>query len=201
MEIELKMTLKEADRLVVMKQLENKKINLRTASNDLDISYRQLIRLWQSYQREGPKGLISKKRGKPSNHHLSNELVQKVLNLIKEKYLDYGPTLAKEKLEEKHNIKLAKETLRQLMIKEGIWKAKKAKDRKIHPRRTRRSRIGELEQIDGSYEYWFEDRAEKCCLLVCVDDATSSIMQLRILQNRNNTRLPSIYRKLFKTAW
>jgi len=87
--------------------------------------------------------------------------------------------LAKEKLEEKHNLKLAKETLRQLMIKEGIWKAKKIKNRKIHPRRTRRSKVGELEQIDGSYEYWFENRGKKCCLLVCVDDATSAIMQLK----------------------
>ena len=173
------MTLKEADRLAVMKQLESKKINLRKASKELGISYRQQIRIWQNYQREGPKGLISKRIGKPGNHRLSNNLIQKALSLIKSKYSDYGPTLVCEKLEEKHSLKLAKETLRQMMIKEGIWKAKKAKDRKIHPRRTRRSMLGELEQIDGSYEYWFETRAEKCCLLVCVDDATSKLMQLK----------------------
>lgn len=179
MNMELKMTLKEANRLTIMKLIESKKINLRQASREVNLSYRQSIRIWQNYQREGPEGLISKTRGKPSNHHLSKEIIQKVLSLIKEKYSDYGPTLVKEKLEEKHHLKLAKETLRQLMIKEEIWKAKKAKDKKIYPRRTRRSKIGELEQIDGSYEYWFEDRGEKCCLLVCVDDATSSLMQLR----------------------
>ena len=177
--MELKMTLKEADRLAIMKQIENKKINLRKASNELGISYRQQIRIWQKYQREGPKGLISRRRDKPSNHRLSKKLIQKILSLIKKRYSDYGPTLAKEKLEEKHNLKLAKETLRQLMIKEGIWKAKKAKDKKVYARRTRRSKLGELEQIDGSYEYWFENRADKCCLLVCVDDATSSLMQLK----------------------
>ena len=130
MKMELKMTLKEADRLAIMKQIENKKMNLRKASNELGISYRQQIRIWQKYQREGPKGLISRRRGKPSNHHLSKKLIRKILSLIKKRYSDYGPTLAKEKLEEKHNLKLAKETLRQLMIKEGIWKAKKAKDKK-----------------------------------------------------------------------
>ncbi len=179
METELRMTLKEADRLSVMKRLESKEINLRRASEELGFSYRQTIRVWQRYQGEGPTGLISQRRGKPSNNRLSDELIQKALSLIKERYSDYGPTLVKEKLEEKYSLRLAKETLRQLMIKEGLWKAKKAKDRKIHPRRTRRSRMGELEQIDGSYEYWFETRGEKCCLLVCVDDATSSLMLLR----------------------
>jgi len=68
------------------------------------------------------------------------------------------------------------------MIKNGLWKPKKLKEQKVYARRTRRSRFGELEQIDGSYHYWFEDRGEKCCLLVCVDDATSAIMQLRFCQ-------------------
>ena len=160
MKTELKMTLKEADRLTVMKLLEHKKINLKQAAEDLDLCYKQAYRIRQRYREEGPKGLISKRRDKPSNNYLSNELIQKALDLIKEKYSDYGPTLACEKLKEKHSLKISRETLRYLMIKEGIWKAKKAKDRKIHPRRTRRSRLGELEQIDGSYEYWFETRAE-----------------------------------------
>jgi hypothetical protein len=179
METELRMTLKEADRLSVMKRLEDKEINLKRASEELSLSYKQAYRLRLRYQKEGPLGLISRMRGRASNHRLPDGLIKKALSLIREKYADYGPTLVKEKLEEKYNLRFAKETLRQLMIKEGIWKAKKAKDRKVHPRRTRRSRIGELEQIDGSYEYWFEDRGEKCCLLVCVDDATSSLMELR----------------------
>lgn len=179
MKMELKMTLQEADRLSVIKLLEHKKINLKKAAADLGLSYKQVCRIRQRFREEGPGGLISKRRGKRSNNHLSNDLIQKALNLIKEKYDDYGPTLVSEKLEEKHCLKLSRETLRQLMIKEGIWKAKRVKDKKIYARRTRRSKFGELEQIDGSYEYWFEDRAEKCCLLVSVDDATSSLTQLK----------------------
>jgi hypothetical protein len=179
METELRMTLKEVDRLTVMKRLDDKEISLKRASNELGLSYKQTYRLRLRYQEEGPQGLVSRKRGKASNHHLPNELIQKALILIKEKYSDYGPTLISEKLEEKHSLTLSRETLRRLMIKEGIWRANKAKDRKVHPRRTRRSKVGELEQIDGSYEYWFEDRGEKCCLLVCIDDATSNLMQLK----------------------
>lgn len=179
MKTELRMTLKEIDRLSVMKRLDNKEIILKKAAEELGLSSKQTRRLWQRYQKEGPQGLISQRRGKPSNNRLPDELIQQALTLIREKYIDYGPTLVKEKLEEKYSLRLAKETLRQLMIKDGIWEAKKVKDKKVHSRRTRRSRVGELEQIDGSYEYWFEGRGEKCCLLVCVDDATSNLMQLR----------------------
>ena len=179
METELKMTLKEADRLAIMKLLDKKKINLRKAPQEMGISYRHSLRIWQHYQREGPPGLISRQRGSPSNHQLSRHLKQMALDLVREKYADYGPTLAREKLAEKHELHLAKETLRQLMIKSGFWKPKSIKTKRVHPRRTRRSQFGELEQIDGSYEYWFEDRGEKCCLLVCVDDATSSLIHLR----------------------
>lgn len=179
MKTELKMTLREADRYALMKQIESQKITIKEASHVLGISYRQARRLWSCYQREGPKGLISKRKGKASNNRIAIGVKEKVIDLVKEKYVDYGPTLAREKLQEKHSLCLAKETIRQIMIQAGLWKAKKKKGRKVYARRTRRSQVGELVQIDGSYEYWFEDRAKKCCLLVFVDDATSQIMEMR----------------------
>ena len=173
------MTIKEADRYAVVKAVKSKKINLKQASKELRLSYSQMKRIWGNYSREGPKGLISKKRGKASNNQLSCKLKHQALFLIRKKYFDYGPTLVKEKLEEKHNLKIGKETLRQLMIKEGIWESKKVKNKKVYARRTRRSRFGDLIQIDGSYHLWFEERGEKCCLLVAVDDATSALTGLR----------------------
>jgi hypothetical protein len=175
---EVQMTLKEADRLFVIRRLKDKKINLKRAAEELGLCTKQCYRLLQRFILNGAQGLISLRRGKPSNNHLDYKLIQKVVAIIKEKYFDYGPTLIKEKLEEKHKLYLSRETIRQIMTKEGIWTPNKVKYRKIHPRRTRRSRIGELEQIDGSYEYWFEERADKSCLLVCIDDASSQIMLL-----------------------
>jgi len=181
--MELKMTIKEADKYSVIKRIESKKINLKQASKELGLSYRQTRRVWHNYNKEGLKSLISKKRERPSNNQLSEKIKHKALFLIKEKYIDYGPTLIKEKLEEKYNLKIGKETLRQLMIKEEIWVPKKIKNKKNYPRRTRRSRYGELEQIDGSYHNWFEDRGDKCCLLVGVDDATSAITGLKFCKH------------------
>lgn len=179
MEMEPKMTLKEADRLGVIKRKERKEITLKKASEELGLSLVQTKRIWKRYKLEGSLGLLSRRRGKASNNQIPEETLIRIVKIIKENYADYGPTLTKEKLEEKHQLVLSKESIRQLMIKEGIWKAKKVKEKKVHARRTRRCRLGELVQIDGSYEYWFEEREEKCCLLVAVDDATSSLMRLQ----------------------
>src|SRR3989337_696712 len=195
---ELQMTLKEADRLFVIRRLKDKKINLKKAAEELGLCIKQCYRLLQRFLKNGPQGLISLKKGKPSNNHLDENIIQKVLNIIKEKYFDYGPTLIKEKLEEKHDLHLAKESIRQIMIKEGIWIPNKVKEKKIHPRRTRRSIIGELEQIDGSYEYWFEDRADKCCLLVCIDDATSQIMLLMFCKTETTENYLEFLKKYLK---
>lgn len=169
------MSQKEADRLHVMKLLESKRINLKKAAELMNLSKRQTIRIKNSYLKSGVKGLISKRRGKPSPNKISDEIKQKAASIIREKYYDFGPTLAKEKLETNEDIKMAVETIRQIMIKEELWKNRKHKKVIVHQMRSRRSRFGELIQIDGSYHNWFEDRADKCCLLVFIDDATSKI--------------------------
>jgi hypothetical protein len=64
------------------------------------------------------------------------------------------------------------------MIERGFWQARSRKQPKIHPRRERRPRFGELIQIDASLHRWFEDRGGKCCLVVCIDDATSQLTSL-----------------------
>lgn len=77
----------------------------------LGISYRQARRLWQCYKREGPKGLISKRKGNPNNHQMTCGIKVKAIALVKEKYADYGPTLAAEKLYEKHSVILSSVSL------------------------------------------------------------------------------------------
>jgi transposase InsO family protein len=81
------------------------------------------------------------------------------------------------------------------MMADGLWRGKKRKEKKAHPRRTRRSRLGDMIQIDGSYEFWFEDRGEKCCLIVFIDDATSRIMLMRFCR----TETSEDYLKILRT--
>ena len=95
-----------------------------------------------------------------------------------ERYADFGPTFAHQKLTEDHQLDLSVETVRHLMIQEGLWHPKHAKHPVLHPLRERRARFGELVQIDGSPYTWFEDRAPACVLLVFIDDATGRLGEL-----------------------
>lgn len=169
----LNMSIKEADRLGMMRLMDKQEINHRRASERLGISIRQAKRIRKSYLEHGEKGLISRKRGQASMHKTPKEIRDRAISLIQTDYPDFGPTLAGEMLFERHQIKLSAETLRKWMIEEGIWKAKREKERKVYQRRTRRSRFGELLQGDGSPHDWFEGRGEKCCLIHFIDDATN----------------------------
>src|SRR3954452_12416325 len=98
---------------------------------------------------------------------------QAALAAVRERYADFGPTLAAEKLAASHDLRLSRETLRQWMSEAGLWVPRKARRGRVHQPRHRRDRPGELVQIDGCQHPWFEDRGPPCTLLVFVDDATS----------------------------
>jgi transposase len=172
------MSNREITRLEVMQRLKEKRLTQKEAARLLGISTRQVKRLWRTYRQKGAQGLVSQRRGKPSNNRLDAGLVQQALDLIKEKYEDFGPTLAHEKLTEIHGLRLSRESVRRIMIAEDIWKPKKAGKLTTHPMRERRACFGELVQIDGSDHAWFEDRGPRCTLLVFIDDATGKLLEL-----------------------
>lgn len=173
------MSKKDLSRYTVVEQVLEKRIKQVKAAEMLGVSDRHFRRLLKAYKEQGAKGLLSKKRGKPSNRRLPEKLKAQTIKLMKTKYEGFGPTLGREKLKENDNIKIAKETLRQWMIEAGIWQQRRVKKPKLHQSRTRRSREGELIQMDGSPHDWFEGRRKKCCLLGFIDDATSKIMHLQ----------------------
>ena len=172
------MTQKAADRLEVIQQVANRALRQKEAARQLGLSVRQVKRLVARYQAEGPAGLVSRRLGRRPGNALPDAVRQEVLALVREHYADFGPTLACEKLAERHDHRLSVETLRQWMIAEGLWVPKARKSARIHPRRPRRPCRGELVQIDGSPHDWFEGRGPECTLIVFIDDATSELMAL-----------------------
>jgi hypothetical protein len=159
-----------------MRQIDKKILSLRKASEELGLSLRQVKRVRKNYVTYGEKGLISKHIGKTSPNRIDLKFKNLVVEVLKRKeYEQFGPTLAKEKLRERHGYYVSKETLRKWMTEEGLWKAKRKKERCIHPRRLRRGRFGELLQGDGSPHDWFEERGPRCSLVIFVDDATSRL--------------------------
>lgn len=167
------MTQKELHRAEILAKVSDKLIQQPKAAEILHISVRQLQRLLKKYKTGGALAIASKKRGKKSNNRLCESLRSRIKEIIAEPlYRDFRPTFMCEKLEERHTIKVSKETTRQIMIECGLWRSRKERRPVIHQQRQRRPRLGELVQIDGSPHAWLEDRAEPCCLLVFIDDAT-----------------------------
>jgi transposase len=175
------MTAKDVLRSQVMAQVLEGKLDQASAAGRLGISVRQVKRLKRRMLDEGTEGLLSRKRGKPSNRRTPADVLEKAMALIGAHYADFGPTLACEKLEEVHEIKLSVETVRQAMLRAGLWKTRRGAGARTHAMRERRARRGELIQIDGSPHDWFEGRAPRCCLLVFIDDATGELMALRFV--------------------
>jgi Homeodomain-like domain len=169
----------------ILRDVEREKLPVRAAAGVLGLSERQVWRLLKAYRLRGADGLISKKRGRPSNRKTPADVRQAAIDIIKARYADFGPTLAAEKLLELHDITVSRETLRSWMIAEGLWDARSKRRRKIYQPRYRRDCVGELIQIDGSEHRWFEDRGPKCTLLVFIDDATSRLMHLQFVETES----------------
>jgi transposase len=178
----LQMSQRELSRLEVFRQLQDKRLRQRQAATLLSLSVRQVIRLAKAFKREGAAALVSQRRGRPSNNRLAPALCARAGELLRERYSDFGPTLAHEKLWEEHGLRLSVESVRRLMTAEGLWQPRRARKAVIHQLRERRGSLGELVQIDGSPHDWFEGRAPRRTLLVMVDDATSRLMHLSFVE-------------------
>lgn len=169
----------EQDRLLQIERFLSGDITQVVAARILGLSTRHFRRLVRRYKALGNAGVKHQRLGKKASNRISDEIKAEALGLIREHFFDYGPTLAAEKLQAYFGIKISKETARQWMIETELWVAHAVKPVRAHPPRARRSYLGELVQIDGSYHDWFEGRGPKCSLLVFIDDATSKLMKLQ----------------------
>jgi hypothetical protein len=172
------LTMEELDRLQVMTRIAERRLTRRRAAALLGLSERHVRRLYRAFTRDGAAALASCRRGRPSNRRLSDTTRARAVALLRERYADFGPTFAHQKLTEEHALVLSVETLRGWMIAAGLWVPRAQRTRRSQPPRPRRACLGELVQIDGSDHAWFEDRGPRCTLLVYVDDATSRLMEL-----------------------
>lgn len=178
------MSERELNRIEVLSQVTQGAMTAMTAANVLGLSRRQVHRLLKDFQAEGPGAIRHKARGRRSNNRIDPAVRAFAVTLVRENYIDFGPTFAAEKLAEDHGLKVSRETLRKWMQDAGIWLSRKQR-RTFHQPRLRRECFGELVQIDGSDHRWFEDRAAACTLLVFIDDATSTLMELRFVKSES----------------
>jgi len=183
----ISMTKKESQRYDIIRSLQKGEITIQQASLQMGITPRHTKRLKKRVKKEGMQALGHALRGKKSNHMLDEKVKEKAIKILKEKYGDFGPTLATEKLEEKENVHLHVSTVRSIMIQERLFIPKKRKRESPQYRswRPRKEYFGEMQQFDGSYHDWFEGRGKEKeqCLLASIDDATGHITQAVFTKN------------------
>ena len=173
----ISMSQKELDKYDVIQRSTRKEITVKKAGELLHLCERQIYRLKDKVRIEGAEGLIHGNRGKPSNRRMAERERRQIVKLLHQHYSDFKPTHSSEKLDTVHSIKRDPKTIRQIMIDEELWIPKKQKKPDYRCSRPRKEHYGEMEQFDGSYEHWFEDRAPSCCLLASIDDATGKVTQ------------------------
>jgi hypothetical protein len=177
------MSQKDLNRYEVIQRSIRKEITVKKAGELLHLSERQIYRLKDKVIKRGTDGLIHGNRGKSSNRRIPKTEHQQIIKLLHQYYPDFKPTHASEKLETVHGIKRNPKTVRQIMIKEELWIPRKQKKPDYRCSRPRKEHYGEMEQFDGSYEHWFEDRAPSCCLLAAIDDATGKVAQAQFVRD------------------
>jgi hypothetical protein len=170
------MSQEELDRHEVIRRLIRKEVNGPKAAELLNLSPRQVRRLKACVRRNGARGIIHGGRGKPGNRAMPTKERDRIKRIVTARYPDFGPTHAAEKLAELHGIDRDPKTVRTIMTELKLWDP--------HPRhhdvhrswRPRKDCFGEMEQFDGSYHHWLEDRyPDRLCLLLAIDDATGTI--------------------------
>ncbi len=171
----LRMSRKERQREAVMLRVVSGELLLKEAAWQMGVSTRQAVRIKARFTSRGARGLVHENRGVASNRRLDESLKRKVLDAYRERYPDFGPTLAAEKLLECEGIAINHETLRRWLIGDNQWQVGR-KGRIHRKKRKRRDHFGEMLQIDGSDHAWFEERGPRATLMVLVDDATGRIM-------------------------
>lgn len=176
---------KEVERIRIFDRLHKREIKQKHAAKLLGLTVRQVRRLGKRYKKEGAAGVVHTLRGKESHRKIAKERIDGAIAVMREKYADFRPTFAHEKLSALHGVTFSRERLRQAMVKAGLWIAKDRKLVSLHQLRERRECLGELVQADGSPHDWFEGRAATCTLLVFIDDATGRLLHLEFVKSES----------------
>lgn len=174
---------------IIQETIKSKRTNAQAAKL-LNLSIRQIKRLKKETRQKGKQAIVHQLKGKVGNHHLNPVIKEKAISAVRLKYADFKPAFAAEKLAEKENITVHPQTLRRWMSEQGLWKIRQQKAVAYHSFRERLEYFGELEQFDGSYHYWLEDRLIdesgnpiEICLLAAIDDATGQITHAKFDSN------------------
>lgn len=168
------MSIREVRRLKAVQLAIDGHVTQKSVAGMLGLSERQVRRVVKVIRDQGDTGVVHGLRGRPSNRRFPEETRARVLSYYRERYSDFGPTLAAEKLTACDGITISDETLRKWLIEGGFWK-KRRKRSPFRQWRPRKGYFGEMIQMDGSHHSWLEGRGPELVLMGFIDDATNTV--------------------------
>ena len=173
-----KLTAEDRERYDIIHACIESSLTNAEAAAQLHLKVRQVQNLKAAVKKYGEKGVMHGNQLRVPWNATPADTKKSIVMFLKQRdHRDFGPVFAMEQLKKQEQIVLSRESVRAIMIKEGIWTERKRKGPSIHRHwREPRALFGELVQFDGSYHDWLENGNEKC-LLAAIDDATGTIMR------------------------
>ena len=190
--------MREIKHYEVVRKLIRREMSEKEASEQIGKSVRQIRRMKKRVKEGGVKSLIHKSRGRKGNKAIPKNEAEIIKKFLHEKYSDFKPGLACEKLREREGITRDPKTIRKIMIEENLWKPKRKRIKQYRKWRQRRSCYGEMQQFDGSYHKWLMNKDEKACLLLSIDDATGAITYAEFAAHEGVVPVFTFWKKYIK---
>lgn len=165
----------EVEELRIVSQVMAGGLSRLEAMKLLGCSERGLYRKLRWHRLLGPLWVVHGNRGREAKRKTHPGLVQRILELVKERYLDVNDRHLVELLKEREGISIGRETLRRLLRSQGYSPKRRRRPKVSRQRRERRATLGMLLQVDASDHDWLEGRGPRLTLVGAIDDATSHV--------------------------
>jgi hypothetical protein len=165
---------RELERYQVIERTLMRDVTQAKAGELLGLNERHIRRHVKRVRLKGIQGLVHGNRGRPSPRKMNPGLVERIASIVGQRYPDFTPLHAAEKLWERHNVRVSREKTRRIMMAKGLWKRRRRR-KGDHIWRVRKPHLGEMLPLDGSHHEWLEKRGPKLVLMDYVDDGTGRL--------------------------
>ena len=170
------MSSKELARYRVLGGVLEGQLALQEAADALGVSPRHARRLLGRLREHGPQGLVHGNRGRSPGNRTPDELREKILSWVEDRYAGFNDTHLREILAEREEVSIGRETLRSLLRAAGHRPKRKRRPRRHHRRRERSAAKGLMVLWDGSPHRWLGDDQPPITLMAAVDDADGELL-------------------------
>jgi transposase len=190
----------EMKRALVLEKVIANVMSVSHAATELDLSYRQTLRIKKDFIKLGPNVLRHKNEGKTPKHAVSSDTKRRVLSVFMDwkNKTDDGLNAAHlaDILLRDYNLKISRQTSWRILKENGL-QIKTRKVRKFRKRRERREQMGDILYLDGSPHHWFGEKHPKATLVLCSDDATTKALWAVFVEEENRNACLEVAYEVF----